>query len=122
MITFDMVPWSNYPRSCLRPEDFVDGKLQQIVEDLAGRDLFDRHRTLLSHAEFLFIDAAKDGRLERKLISAFESMAFVTKPVFVFDDIRLWNMLAIWRELRWPKLDLTSFGHWCGTGICAKPN
>jgi hypothetical protein len=35
----------------------------------------------------------------------------------VFDDIRIWNMLRIWREIVRPKLDLTSFGHWTGTGI-----
>ncbi|MGH7312141.1 MAG: hypothetical protein ACREJV_03130 [Candidatus Rokuibacteriota bacterium] len=28
-----------------------------------------------------------------------------------------WNMLAIWREIRMPKLDVTSFGHWSGTGL-----
>lgn len=35
-----------------------------------------------------------------------------------FDDIRLWNMLRIWREIRLPKMDMTSFGPWCGTGLC----
>lgn len=39
------------------------------------------------------------------------------QPILVFDDIRAWNMLAIWREIRMPKLDLTSFGHWSGTGL-----
>jgi len=35
----------------------------------------------------------------------------------VFDDIRQWNMLKIWRDITRPKIDLTSFGHWTGTGI-----
>ncbi len=35
----------------------------------------------------------------------------------MFDDIRVWNMLEIWRGIRRPKLDLTSFGHWSGTGL-----
>jgi len=35
----------------------------------------------------------------------------------LFDDIRLWNMLDIWRSIDFPKLDLTSFGHWSGTGV-----
>lgn len=33
------------------------------------------------------------------------------------DDIRVWTMLKTWREISYPKLDLTSFGHWSGTGI-----
>jgi hypothetical protein len=35
----------------------------------------------------------------------------------MFDDIRLWNMLRTWRTINRPKLDLTSFGHWSGTGL-----
>jgi hypothetical protein len=27
------------------------------------------------------------------------------------------NMIGIWRGIRHPKLDLTSFGHWSGTGL-----
>ena len=37
--------------------------------------------------------------------------------LILLDDIRLWKMLKIWREISMPKLDLTSFGHWSGTGI-----
>ena len=35
----------------------------------------------------------------------------------MFDDIRLLNMIEQWRALPRPKLDLTSFGHWSGTGL-----
>lgn len=42
---------------------------------------------------------------------------FKTAPIVMFDDIRLWNMLAIWWRLDRPKLDLTSFWHWSGTGL-----
>jgi hypothetical protein len=35
----------------------------------------------------------------------------------MFDDIRFWNMLRIWRNVAAPKLDITSFGHWSGTGL-----
>lgn len=116
--SFDIVPWFEYPRKCLNEQDFIDGRLEQIVEDLGNRDQFKRYEDLLCNADFFFIDAAKDGVLERRLIRNIETITFKTKPIFVFDDIRLWNMLAIWRELKWPKLDLTSFGHWCGTGVC----
>lgn len=118
IVTFDILPWDEYPRSCLNPEDFHDGRLSQIIDDLGDREVFESHRTLLERADLVFVDAAKDGTLEQKLVANFQSLSYKAKPVFVFDDIRLWNMLSVWRELRWPKLDLTSFGHWCGTGIC----
>jgi hypothetical protein len=35
----------------------------------------------------------------------------------MFDDTRLPSMLKFWRELDYPKLDFTSFGHWSGTGL-----
>ena len=41
----------------------------------------------------------------------------IRPPIGVFDDIRQWTMLAIWRAVQRPKLDLTSFGHWSGTGL-----
>jgi hypothetical protein len=39
------------------------------------------------------------------------------RVVLFFDDIRVPNMIAIWRSITRPKLDLTSFGHWSGTGL-----
>ncbi|HEY8227546.1 MAG TPA: class I SAM-dependent methyltransferase [Pyrinomonadaceae bacterium] len=121
IVTFDLVPWAQYPRTCLTEEDFRDGRLRQVVGDLGEDEIFERHAELLSKANLVFIDAAKDGVLERRLIARFEKLRYESKPLFVFDDIRLWNMLSTWRDLRWPKLDLTSFGHWCGTGICEPP-
>jgi hypothetical protein len=35
----------------------------------------------------------------------------------VFDDIKLMEMVQVWRDLPYPKLDATSFGHWSGTGF-----
>jgi hypothetical protein len=35
----------------------------------------------------------------------------------MFDGIRVLNMIGIWRRLARPKMDLTSFGHWSGTGL-----
>jgi len=45
------------------------------------------------------------------------SVRFAAPPLIIMDDIRVWNMLAIWRRIDRPKLDLTSFGHWTGTGL-----
>ena len=37
--------------------------------------------------------------------------------IVMFDDIRMWNMIKIWRDIKRSKMDLTSFGHWSGTGM-----
>jgi hypothetical protein len=124
LVTFDLIPWPKYPRRCLSARDFQDGRLRQFVGDLGQPEIFDEHRELLNRADFIVMDAAKDGLFEGRLLKEFEersNLNNLNNPVFLLDDIRLWNMLTTWRELRWPKLDITSFGHWCGTGICELP-
>jgi predicted O-methyltransferase YrrM len=111
--TFDLVPWREYPGTVLREGDDII----QHVDDLSTREGVARHRDLMRDATLIFIDAAKDGEQERMFMERFEQIDFRESPILVFDDIRQWKMLAIWREIRRPKLDLTSFGHWSGTGL-----
>lgn len=115
--TFDVVPWTGFPGSYLTVTDFADGRLVQHVADLTDAAVFERHRARLAAAELIFVDAQKDGRMEQVFIDRFRTVDFAAPPIVVFDDIRLWNMLRIWRQLDLPKLDLTSFGHWSGTGL-----
>jgi hypothetical protein len=115
--TFDIVPWQKYPNSHLIPDDFSDGALIQYVGDLADSSAIEMHRSLLQEANLIFIDAVHDGRFERKLLENLQQIAFQKKVYLLFDDIRVWNMLKMWRDIRFPKIDLTSFGHWSGTGL-----
>jgi predicted O-methyltransferase YrrM len=115
--TFDLVPWREEPHNVLTEADFADGRLVQFTDDLSQPDGRHRHREVLEAAELVFIDAAKDGSQERRFLAGFEEISWRRPPIVVFDDIRQWKMLAIWREVRRPKLDLTSFGHWTGTGL-----
>jgi hypothetical protein len=116
LITFDIVAWNEFEQTALRSEDF-DQRLEQRLADLSDASVFSRHVSLLHDADFIFIDAAKDSQQEDRFISNFQTVDFVTAPIFMFDDIRLWNMLRTWRTINRPKLDLTSFGHWSGTGL-----
>ena len=118
LLTFDIVPWREYPAVCLVEDDFASGRLQQVLGDLGSRDLFLQHSESLGKADLIFVDGPKDGVFEERFIQNVEKLQFNKSPIFVFDDIRVWNMLRIWRELRWPKMDFTSLGHWSGTGIC----
>lgn len=115
--TFDILPWDSIPHSHLRHDDFADGRLRQHLADLADPALFQEHAELLQSAELIFIDGPKNVTFEEQFLSLLNSLPLPANPLVVFDDIRLWNMLGIWRGIRHPKLDLTSFGHWSGTGL-----
>lgn len=117
LLTFDIVPWTSFPNTVLTNEDFSDGSLIQATVDLCNPEVCGKLAGELSSAELIFFDAAKDVITERRLIENFKKINFVRTPLVIFDDIRLWNMLEIWREISAPKLDITSFGHWSGTGL-----
>jgi len=117
--TFDILGWREIrPFTYLKPSDFDDGTLIQYLDDLSKPEVFAKHELLLKRADMMFIDGPKDGMMERELLENFNRITFDARQlVMVFDDIRFWNMLGIWRKISFPKLDLTSFGHWSGTGL-----
>ncbi|MBI4661949.1 MAG: methyltransferase [Verrucomicrobia bacterium] len=117
LATFDIIPWTEFPGHVLTPADFHDGRLQQIVADLSDLSVARTHGAVLNNADFLFIDAAKDGRVEPALLGNLAAVGLKEGAVLVFDDIRMMTMLPLWRSIALPKLDLTSFGHWSGTGL-----
>lgn len=117
LITFDIFEWDSLEGTLLNKNDFSDGTLLQKIGDLSNDEVFNNYRELLSEADFLFIDGPKDIAFEKEFLSKLDTIKFKNDPIIMFDDIRLWNMLNIWREIKKPKLDLTSFGHWSGTGL-----
>lgn len=117
IVTFDLVDWRSYPGAVLKENDLKDGRLIQLIDDLANPQIINKHKNLLKQAEMIFFDAGKDGVMEQKFIDNFKTINFHKKPLVIFDDVRVWPMLKIWRGLAMPKLDLVSFGHWTGTGL-----
>ncbi len=115
--TFDIVPWTRVPGTLFRSEDFDGGRLRQVIGDLADPVVFQEHAALLASADFIFVDGPKDRRFEPAFAAHLDTLTFTRPPWVLFDDIRELNMLRFWRELAKPKLDLTSFGHWTGTGL-----
>lgn len=114
--TFDVIPWNGFPDTILKETDF-DNRLIQYLDDTTNVAQFNKHRELFASADIIFMDALKDGVQEYQFLKHFSTVNFARKCLFVFDDIRLWNMLDIWFHMDKPKLDLTSFGHWSGTGL-----
>lgn len=117
LVTFDITPWDQFPDTCLGTADFADGSLSQIIGDVSDPDVMHQHEALFRAADIIFADGPKDAVFERVFLERLMELGLSRNPLLVLDDIRLWNMLAIWRDIRLPKLDVTSFGHWSGTGF-----
>jgi predicted O-methyltransferase YrrM len=114
--TFDIVEWTKVAGGVLRRNDFADGRLVQVIDDVTRDQGFRRHAALFESADLIFVDAEKDGRMERRWLRLLGTIP-TKNPIVVLDDIRLWNMLDIWAEIDRPKLDATSVGHYTGTGL-----
>lgn len=118
VVTYDLLSWDHF-RSHLEAADFGSGKLAQHLVDLSDLTAFQAHLPTLQSAQLIFCDAPKDGRFEPRFL---QHLAAGLKPVagprfLLLDDIRLLNMVALWRRIASPKIDLTSFAHWSGTGL-----
>ena len=117
VVTFDVSPWREVGGQCLRDADLADGRIVPVCADLTESEVFEAHRDTLESASLMFIDAAKDGSMEQRLLDRMETLRCREPLVVVFDDIRMWNMLAIWRGIARPRFDAVSLGHWSGTGM-----
>jgi predicted O-methyltransferase YrrM len=119
LITIDVVPWREIKETALTESDFEDGSLRQVLGDLSEESFFASFSETLAGCDLLFVDGPKDINFENTFLQRLSKLKLSADPLVVFDDIRLWNMLKIWNEISRPKLDLTSFGHYTGTGIVA---
>lgn len=113
--TFDILAPSEIPGSLLaRPHP----RVACAVADLSDPRCFAEHVDVLAGADLVFVDGPKDVQFEEAFLPAYiAAMKGNEVPLTILDDIRVPNMLNIWRDLPLPKLDVTSFGHWSGTGV-----
>ena len=117
LVTFDVRAWDQVPGTLLRAADFKAGRFSQIVADLSEPATATANAATLQRADLIFLDAAKNGLQEQQFPDNFERIKLKPGTLLVFDDHKIGNMLAIWRRIRRPKLDFTSFGHFTGTGF-----
>lgn len=118
--TFDLTSWDSYLTTFLKPSDFAcsGGRLTQHLENLQEDDVFNKHQELFTDADFIMCDGPKDGEFERKFLNKLSSIKFTDKPRFLLlDDIRFSTEMLLWRQIQSPKADLTSVGHFSGTGL-----
>ena len=117
LVTYDVVPYDAIAQSILRADDFDPPRREQRIADLSDRAAFDAHWPLLERCDLLFMDGPKDGRFEYRFWELLRERGLRPGALLIIDDIRLPKMLEFWRDLRLPKLDLISFGHFTGTGL-----
>lgn len=116
--TFDLFDHLTFDWTVLNEMDFTTGYLVQHCENLINQDVFEKHKQLLIDSDFIILDGPKDSEFELKFLKLLASLKGTNKPKWLFmDDIHFDNMLPLWREIKSPKLDLTSFGHFSGSGL-----
>jgi len=116
LCTFDVVPWDSL-NSHLHQQDFETGKVVQKISDLSNEAQFIQNLDLLNDADIIFVDAPKDGLFEYQFLPLLKRLKPKENKLLILDDIRFVNMTDLWISIRSPKLDISSFGHWSGTGL-----
>jgi predicted O-methyltransferase YrrM len=116
VVTYDLVPWNTLP-TILSQEYFDSHLISQCITDLSDINHFNQNLAILNEADIIFVDGPKDGVFEYKFIPLLSRLSPKKDKILVIDDIRFVNMIDLWVNIRSPKLDVTSFGHWSGTGI-----
>ena len=118
VVTYDIRRWDQIEQgTVLRREDFDSGRLLQHECDLSEEKMWGKHKSLFEESQFIMLDGPKDDSFEAFMLTVMTSCKF-QKPTYLFmDDIRFENQLANWRRIQSPKIDLTSFGHFSGSGL-----
>lgn len=116
VVTYDIAPWTTFLGTALTATDF-DERLEQRLGDVSSPDFFASQVDTLAAADLVLLDGPKDGRFEPMFLDRYLPIFDGRDTVLVIDDTRFINMIQLWRDLPYPKLDVTSFGHWTGTGL-----
>jgi predicted O-methyltransferase YrrM len=117
IVTFDVVPWNRVENTYLCESDFRSGAVVQEIANVADATEFAKHQRLICTADLLFVDGPKDGIFEPRLFEHFQDVPLKPGTLVVLDDMHFFNLLSVWRGIARPKLDITGFGHWSGTGL-----
>ncbi len=116
LYTYDIFPWNSFATH-LSESDFAGDKLFQVIADLSKADEFQKNIDILNNAEIIFMDAPKDGVFEYQFTNLLSTLQPKKNKLLILDDIRFVNMIDLWLSIDSPKLDMSSFGHWSGTGL-----
>lgn len=117
VITYDVAPIENYCTRYITEHDF-NTRLTQHVVNIVEPESWLAHKEILINADFIMCDGPKDGVFEASFFELLASTELTKKPRWLFlDDIRFPSEMIYWRLIDSPKVDLTSVGHFSGTGL-----
>jgi len=117
--TFDILPWDS-GASHISKENLNSGRVKYHVADLADPAVFSQYKSILNQSDIIFSDGPKDGVFENKFLNLLTTLDPKPNKLLILDDTKILrnaNMVETWRRIQSPKMDITSFGHWSGTGI-----
>jgi predicted O-methyltransferase YrrM len=116
VITNDLIPFEDFD-SVIPKKMYRNDTVTQLVGNLLDDDFFRTSAPLLQTSELIFLDGPKDGVFEYEMLKRLASLDLPKTRLLIIDDINFANMISLWRSIASPKIDITSFGHWSGTGI-----
>jgi hypothetical protein len=114
--TFDILPLQSFENHILNNVSFK-GKFRQHICDLSQIQCWRKNIDMLDNAELIILDGPKNYFFEMQMIENFRSLSKSKMRFLLIDDIHFLNMQPLWYKIRAPKLDLTNFLHWSGTGL-----
>jgi hypothetical protein len=118
LTTFDLLAWNSFADTWLAPSDFAAGRVRQVLHDISTPGGIAPHRALFESADLIFVDGPKDGHHggeHPRQPEHVEPVARCGRHVRRHPRREHDRHLAPHRPQ--PKMDLTSFGHWSGTGL-----
>ncbi|MCA6478659.1 MAG: hypothetical protein IM571_12005 [Chitinophagaceae bacterium] len=116
VITYDIFEWDKFPTHFDKTD--LDGiRMKQVIGNLSGDVFFKQNFNVLNNADIIFMDAPKDDIFEYKMAQKLSTLTRKEFRLLIIDDIQFVNMIDFWRSIESPKIDMTSFGHWSGTGV-----
>jgi len=116
--TYDIVPWDKlHLPSHFSKTTFINKNISQVIGDLSDDSFFRANKDILDKADLIFLDAPKDDVFEYIMAKNLTKLNKKKCKFLVIDDINFINMIDFWRNIKSPKIDATSFGHFSGTGI-----
>ena len=104
--TYDIA--NNIPDHHINPKD--RSNITFFLENILHSDLS------IKESQLIMLDTFHDGVFEKEFFDALVRIGY--KGLLVCDDIHLnTEMKLFWESISLPKIDVTSVGHWSGTGI-----
>ena len=106
VITYDISDCIPDDQLTIKNKGNIEFKCMDSFEDI----------TDLSKCDLIFLDIDHSGFYEKKLYELFIKLKF--RGILVIDNILFCQALKeMWSEINLTKFDVTSYGHWTGTGL-----